>query len=98
MDIARLGQLAASIGLKLAGNAKVSITVKTGPSQVHNKATDLTTTTWATSDTVQALVYDANKDEGAAGTNGPRNQRRRRAAILPKASAVPALNVERTVK
>lgn len=71
MDIARLGRLAASIGMSLAGNAKVAITVKTGPTPVHDTVTDTTTTTWAHQDQVQALVYDPAKEETSDGTNGP---------------------------
>lgn len=45
--------------LQVADNTRTEVTVKTGPTHVRNNETDKSTTTWATTWTGLAFVYDS---------------------------------------
>lgn len=65
MGLAAIARAAAKIGFAAAGDTKVSVTVKTGPTATHNTSTDLSTITWAhTTPDVQGFLYDAAEKEG----------------------------------
>ena len=63
MSLRSLIQQAASIAFIATGDLPIDVTIKSGPSLTHNPATDLTSTTWAHTTTVKALVYDEMQDE-----------------------------------
>lgn len=69
-DIARA---AARVGFAVAGDVKSTVTVKTGPSNTHTVSTDTTVQTWATTDTVLAIVYDSAEGETQGG-EGPKKR------------------------
>jgi hypothetical protein len=69
MGLAAIARAAAAIGFTAAGDTKQRLTLKLGPSGTFSAANDRTTTTYAHTVTVDAVVWDeAQKD----GEDGPR--------------------------
>lgn len=64
MGLAAIARAAARIGFAAAGDTRVSVTVKTGPTPVHDTATDLSTVTWTHTTAVLGFLYDAAEKEG----------------------------------
>lgn len=63
MGLASIAAAAARVGFSVAGDAKVSVVIKTGPTAVHNVTTDLSTITWANQTTVVGIAYDVAEKE-----------------------------------
>lgn len=63
MGLASIATAAARIGFKVAGDVKILVTVKSGPTPTHDTATDLSTTTWAETADVEVIAYDIDEKE-----------------------------------
>ena len=94
MGLAAIARAAASIGFAAAGDTKVSVTVKTGPTPVHDTTTDLSTVTWThTTEGVQGFLYDAEEKEG----KDAKTSKVRKKTLLLQGADLPAPPTEESV-
>lgn len=65
MGLTSIAQKAAAVAFKIAGDVKVSATLKVGPSSAYDTATDKSTVTWAHSFSLtDVLLYDREQKQG----------------------------------
>lgn len=95
MGLLSIANAAARIGFAVAGDVKVAVTVKTGPTNTHDTTTDLTSTAWqyTTVPDVLAISYDIEEKESKGATQTPAVQgpkSRNKALLLQHADLVAA--------
>lgn len=93
MGLQSIAAAAARVGFSVAGDSKIEVTIKTGPTAVHDVATDLSTISWTHTTPVTVIAYDSGEKESKSA-EGPK---KREKTLLIQAADLPAAPTEESV-